>query len=135
MDMQRPIKAIVSAHRDMHIGEVNEVHHQHLGQQLAARGFNPSPVEGAYNGTPEKSWIVDVTEAPLLYVMELAKRYGQESVLVIDSECVAWLQYVGNPVPERLGAFFRTDVPVEKLKAYSVMADGSVWIAGSQEGA
>ena len=133
--MQRPIKAIISAHRDMHIGEVNEVHHQNLGQQLASRGFSPSPVEGSYKGTPEKSWIVDVEDAPLMYVMELAKRYGQESVLVIDSECVAWLLYVGNAVPERLGPFFKTDVPVEKLEAYSVMADGSVWVAGPQGGA
>ena len=129
----RNIYAFLSAERPQYSDEVNAGRHETLAQQLMARGFAVCEVKGCYEGVPERSWMIDLRgEAPpLLYVMELAKRYGQESVLVIDAEGQGWLNYVGFAAREHLGEFRQAALPAEKLSAYTIMPDGTLWVCGA----
>lgn len=136
--MRAPKFIFISAHRAAHTAETNAVMHDALRSELRARGLHVSDVDGAYQGTPERSIMVNVAQSmpdaghTLSTCLHLAKRHKQDSILVVDAGCEAWLVYPARATPEHLGAFHQTTVPVERLQAYSVLPDGTVWVCGNE---
>jgi hypothetical protein len=129
------IFAFVSAARPQFSDEVNAGRHENLGQQLMARGFAIAEVQGRYDGMAERTWMVDLRGAapPMMYVMDLAKRYGQESVLVVDTTCHGWLHYAPPAPPEHLGEFRTAGRPPDELLACTIMPNGEVFVCGHEE--
>jgi hypothetical protein len=56
-----------------------QVGHEKMGQELSNMGLKAEPVNGMYGGSPEKSYIVH--NPSLDQLMDLGRRYGQESVV------------------------------------------------------
>lgn len=136
--MRAPKFIFLSAYRLHHTAEANAAMHHALGNELSSRGLHAVEIEGAYQGTPEKSIMVNVRLSQpdaghtLATCLHLAKRHKQDSILVVDAECQAWLVYPARATPEHLGTFHQTKAPLESLTAYSVLPGGSVWVCGNE---
>lgn len=82
-----------------------------LESQLRALGYATARCTGMYKGKRESSILV-IDETPSSYncqsdVMRLADRYGQESVLEVDTGRAAALIYPGSCRRTKLGQFVR----------------------------
>lgn len=71
-----------------------------LGRELTAAGLEWTPVLGAYKGVSEQSFLVLLPQGDDSHdfdtVMRLAKTYGQESALYVDSARFASLHYTAD---------------------------------------
>lgn len=99
MNAQTPF-VILSAERPEWDTSINAQRSDLLRRQLEVQGHSPVPVNGHYKGTAEQSWLVflddDSYGAKLDHIIKLARRYGQESILYVDSSRQAELLYVGT---------------------------------------
>jgi hypothetical protein len=61
---------------------------------------------GSYKGSLEQSYLVVASEDKALYlVLGLARKFNQESVLIVDEERKATLKYIGSGETVKLGQF------------------------------
>ena len=85
-------------------------------------------VQGMDKGSEEFSFIVfGVNESSLVDLLDLAKLYRQESILLVKTQdnARAELHYTSGQV-ESIGTFQRVN-SVEGLDAYTMMDDNSLW--------
>jgi hypothetical protein len=82
---------------------------------LSYYGFKK--VLGSYKGQTESSYVVNASEDSALdLVLGLAKKFNQESVLIVDEERKATFKYVGSGETVKLGQF----VSVSAIEAQSL---------------
>lgn len=131
--MQYPydrVRTFMSAELEAYSDEVNADRHANLGAQLKARSLEPVEVKGCYKGRPERAYTIRHHPGQLMYITDLASRYGQESVLVVDQYLHAKLVFIGSDrTTTEIGAglFLPTSKPHAELVGYTVMPDGSTW--------
>jgi hypothetical protein len=86
---------ILSAERPDWLRDSNKVRTDTLRGQLEARELAFREVEGCYDGKCEASFLVLAPTAELgkeyRLVLQLARRYGQEAVLLVDANRMAHL--------------------------------------------
>lgn len=98
----------------------------HLEQLQALPGTNKE-VLGCYKGQQEKSII---TALPLDKVLNIALTYGQESILVLESDDTAKLCMVASGETKKIGKLERvTKDEALKLDAWSYRADQDQYYA------
>lgn len=94
MNTQTPF-FILSADRVEYGEDINADRRNMLERQLTARDVEFHQVQGSYNGLREVSYVVfghdSRTES---VVFQLARRYGQDSVLSVDANRLAILIYL-----------------------------------------
>ena len=79
-----------------------------LGADLMMFGLGYKRAFGSYNGSIEKSFVVDASEDTALeHLRDLASEYGQESILVVqdDANRSADLFFTFPKTIQRLGSF------------------------------
>lgn len=119
-----PRFVLVSAYRADRSLQINNFYTRQLGEQLAARGFTASPVLGSYRGFKEIAWLVLEAEAD--DVVLLARRYGQTSLLEVDSArqaALCTLSPTGSGFRRLAVGKFRALTDVEAGKAASWTRD------------
>jgi hypothetical protein len=93
---------LISASRAAWSAEANADSTRQLASQLLARDFEIAQVRGSYGGTEEDSFLVLCDPQTEHYrfdmLKQLAKRYGQESILVVDAERSALLRFMDERV-------------------------------------
>jgi hypothetical protein len=121
-----PPFVILSAERTGMHEEVNAWRTASLQHQLTHRDLSPLPVEGVYQGCAERSFLVFLPAVNQDYVLSmligLARRWGQESVLYVDSNRESCLLYSdGRPALElgRWQTVDAIDAKVEESYTYS----------------
>jgi hypothetical protein len=120
-----PQFVIFSAERSDRSPELNAIYTAQLSEQLAWRGLYHYRVIGSYKGAQENSFVVYAEPDDIL---TLAKRYGQESVLAVDSARLATLIYVDSGKHEPLGVFGQIDADYAKtLDAWTLTPDGTYY--------
>lgn len=92
---------ILSAERADWLRDANKGRTDMLREQLGARELKFREVEGCYNGKCETSFLIVAPRGELgpeyRLVLQLARRYGQEAVLLVDANRAAHLvQLHGN---------------------------------------
>lgn len=113
---------------DMLNAQLTEFAARQLDNQFGEE--NVTRILGKYAGTAERSFVVflddDPGEAGYSYLVKLARRYGQESILHVDANYRAELVYVGTaeqPAERRVYIGKWQEVPLafarESLPAYS----------------
>ena len=75
-----------------------------LDKQALIQLFNAKPVLGCYKGQTETSFLVDYSYFDSM--IQIAMKYGQESILVKDSTAI-YLVYPETLAYSKLGAEFR----------------------------
>lgn len=104
-----------------------------LDSQLAARGFDYVPVRGSYKNIEEDSFLVlcdpiaDAYELGML--MSLARRYGQESIMLVDGNRHAALLNIGTGNAEALPGIFKAVPAHEARKLDAWTRRGGVYYA------
>ena len=97
-----------------------------LEKLLNLKGISYSPVQGSYQGATESSCMVEGGIKELDVVRQLARLFSQDSILIVDNENRAMLQYMhGAHKTESIGTFKQVDT-VDGLGAYSVI-DGKFY--------
>ena len=90
---------ILSAERSNISQEFNAARTRQLAEQLTARGLDFAPVTGSYQGATESLFIVlDDADAHGDTLAQLARRYGQESILAVDANRNAELIYINQGI-------------------------------------
>lgn len=79
-----------------------------LERLMLEKGLKFGPATGSYKGTLEKSFVIDASEDILPVVDELARKFGQESVLVVDENQKATLIF-SDGKKEVLGQMMAVD--------------------------
>jgi hypothetical protein len=139
MDQSRPF-VIISASKVHNSWEVNSGLSSQLFQQLADRGFRPRWVSGRYRGVHESAFIVSLPgNGQAGHVMselaKLGKRYGQETVLYVDSNRIASLHSPANGWSlthvEELGPWRELDRYAAFTKEAYTVIDGRYFVAGN----
>lgn len=64
---------------------------------------NIVPLLGVYNNVSENSYLVEDTEKNFKAVYTLAKRYNQESILTLDQDRNAVLEYLDSNLKKPIG--------------------------------
>jgi hypothetical protein len=106
-------KVLFSAFKGSQLPSDNERSHRALLTDLAIAGVPSRVLNGAYKGVTEKcilleSDYVNVHAKNLELALQLAKRYGQESVLEVHNDGAAVLHRLntfGPPVSDKIGTF------------------------------
>lgn len=96
---------ILSAHRSEYNAEANAYRHAEAFDLLSE--YAPQVVEGMYKGTEETSILVPIPKDSYARqrVLQVAHRFGQESVLEVDTDGTAYLIFDGEHKPLRIGAW------------------------------
>lgn len=77
---------------------------QSLYDNLCAKQYEPRKVRGCYNGVEEDSWAVEVNSLhQAARVLELADRFEQESMFLLEPGGHAFLLYTQNNHIQPLG--------------------------------
>jgi hypothetical protein len=94
----------------------NDSYKPDTGLRLSKYGFKQ--VIGSYNGQTEDSYMVLANEDDALNeVIAIAKEFNQESILVVDENRIATLQFLTSPANATiLGSW----TPIEALEAQSL---------------
>lgn len=96
MNIETPF-IVLSSDRAQYHEELNAARRDTFEHQLRARGLDFKRVIGAYKGASEVSYIVLVpTTGDEQNAVRLARRYGQESVLLVDANRYASLIYLNE---------------------------------------
>lgn len=91
MNIQTPF-IVISADKASNTDEVNASQRVFFEHQLYARDLDFKQVEGSYEGKREVSYIVLIQHPYDEHaVLQLARRYGQQSVLSVDANRFATL--------------------------------------------
>src|SRR5690606_29107474 len=119
-----PQFVMVSAERAGLSPEENARRTEQLEQDLREAGFEPQRARGMYRGVPEASFLVPIADATeLAEVLQIGlEKYGQESVLVVDEERRARLEFLDD-FPMELGRFNPVE-SVEGLEAFTEIPEG-----------
>src|SRR5690606_13645215 len=119
-----PQFVMVSAERAGLSPEENARRTEQLEQDLREAGFEPQRARGMYQGVPEASFLVPIADATeLAEVLQLGlEKYEQESVLVVDEERRARLEFLDD-FPMELGRFNPVE-SVEGLEAFTEIPEG-----------
>lgn len=131
MNIETPF-IVVSCDRSENTPEVATSRRDTFEHQIRALGHAFIPVTGKYKGLPERAFLVLAPDtATEENIFRLARRYGQESVLLVDANRYATLAFlnpdVGGPaVKELKGIGFWREVTREEagLQAGFTYADG-----------
>jgi hypothetical protein len=78
-----------------------------LKQKLTEAGFIFKTVQGRFKGKTETSFYIPWLDTPT--ALDIAKDFGQESILVVDHLRNAWLYYTDGDMPKYLGLFVKGD--------------------------
>lgn len=88
---------VLSSDRASNSAELNAAERDLFERQLRARNLDFKQVDGVYKGTRETSYVVlTPTTGDEQNAISLARRYGQESVLLVDANRYATLVFL-NP--------------------------------------
>lgn len=102
MNLQQQV-ILISAFRTGNTNYENMQATEKLGEALQQLGLNYGQAIGMYRGTREISMVVQASvELPLI---ELAERFGQESILVVSKGGVAELVYTDGRREQLPGKF------------------------------
>jgi hypothetical protein len=134
--MSAELRARTPAQDRENVARTNELH-----RQLNARGITFVPALGSYKGVEERSVCALVYDSDDYdWLLQLAARYGQESVLVVDLNRVARLVYMAGGV-ERIGMMERVPEHVARerdgwtrTRASTAPDSGFVWWAVNRDG-
>lgn len=111
--------AIISAERDDLTTEENAARTIKLAERLEAEGVPIISAEGMYKGSGEASFIIATTEPALLdKARNIAKEFGQESILIVDQNRSSRFEYTKDKSLEELGVFQEVS-SVEGVDAYT----------------
>ena len=87
------------------IGATDDVSGQ-VKRSLISLGFNFKEVVGSYNGIAEKTFVIPFTnDAEKKTIISVAKHFSQESILVLDVERNATLEFISKQDNVELGKF------------------------------
>lgn len=104
-------KVFVSAFRSIQSEHLNRLNHAEARNVLIRGGFNFKVVEGVYKGVKELSFVlfadnVDTHTMNMTEALNIARRFGQESILEVHNDGAAELHYLDNGYRvERIGRF------------------------------
>jgi hypothetical protein len=132
---------IVSASRADAGMDSNRVAHAHLLDLLEEAGLVHRAVLGMYKGTPEESVVVVLPDAgSVMQLLDLGRRFGQESVLLLvpgvgmgqGGAGHARLVYLDGRPTERLGEWRAvSDAEARRADAYTYDPyTDTYWVAG-----
>lgn len=77
---------------------------------LSTQGIGTKELVGSYKGSQETSILAVVNDSTKLgLVLELAKSYAQESVLIVDEDRTARLKFIADGSEQALGSFKAID--------------------------
>ena len=97
---------IVSAELSHLSAEENDQRSEALEAMLEAKHLSYKPVLGCYKGKRENSFLVLAAGRYVFSeVMSLARAYGQESILYVDSDRAATLYFLDDRAPVGLGLY------------------------------
>lgn len=102
-----PAFYVISAFQSGKDEESNRAAHGQLLEELRARGFDAKEVQGCYKGQKELAMLMLANDAHIHHViMNLACRYGQESVLFVSQDRNGFLWFTDEKTPvEYLGTW------------------------------
>jgi hypothetical protein len=127
MNYTDPLKpfVLISASRAAWSAEANADSTRQLASQLLARDFEIAQVRGSYGGIEEDSFLVLCDPVTQDYefgmLTQLAERYGQESILLVDAFRSASLWYEADGRTVALPGKFRAvdSVTAHKLHGWT----------------
>lgn len=91
-----------------------------LAGHLAVKGYAFRQLQGVYKGSKERSFAVEVSPKEVQSILDLAKSFTQESVLIVDEKNAASLLFIETKVKSKLGKFKIASKEVaEKMENYS----------------
>lgn len=136
-EQQTPF-VLLSAERPNWSDEVNKGRTEFLRHQLIARKAEFLRVDGNYKGRAEASFLVltpnGTDDAQFTNAVQLARRYGQESILYVASDRSAYLIEIAGPeFPQGREVTYVgnwseiADGAKEQLDAYTESPDGRIW--------
>lgn len=76
-----------------------------LSGHLIMKGYNFRPLTGYYKGQKEQSFAVEVNGKELVELINLAKNFTQESVLIVDEKNGASLAFLSTNKKMKIGKF------------------------------
>jgi hypothetical protein len=133
MNVEIPF-VIFTSDRSIYDAELNAQRRGMLERQLTARGLDWKRVEGSYAGSLETSYVVlTPNDGDEHGCLQLARRYGQDSVLIVDANRYATLAYLhpGNGGPDIRGSkpvgFWRHVTRQEAEESGSYTRDGDTY--------
>lgn len=117
------MRLFLSAHREFFSESENAARNEALKQDLENLYLRQvQDVKGCYKGVVEDSFAVIIgnSKASVGDVLELAKKYDQESVLLETMTEDCYLIYMNGNAPEMIGGMFQVDKPNEN-EDYSII--------------
>lgn len=119
---------LLSAERSNLDSEVNQHNTNSMRYSLARLGLYFESVNGVYKGVSEDSFMVFGIQSKPMFdrIVNLAALFNQESILVVDSDSSARLEYLESGESVNIGTFTQVD-SVLGLDAYTVTDDGKMY--------
>ena len=122
------LAVVISAELESNKPNVNAVRTNQLERDLINTGLRYCRVDGCYQGTKEKAFIVmcnDLHDVMRIECLGIHK-YKQDSILIVDqSKCLAMLKYAD--VCTAIGRGFEQVESSKGLDNYMVV-DGETWV-------
>ncbi|QGF20952.1 hypothetical protein MA13_gp08 [Pectobacterium phage MA13] len=89
--------------------------------RLLSYSYHYGPAMGCYKGKLEDSFVVQVDDfREVGHLVELAERFKQESILLVDSRDKAFLYVLGTKEMRPLGPLYQTDRIPESADAFTL---------------
>jgi hypothetical protein len=106
LDLNKQV-IIFSAFRSELSDAVNDARHSKAIELLSFNGIRSKQVQGVYKGISEASIVTVIgNDAQRDLVMQVAREYNQESILILDADTRnARLYYLDNGQSESIGTF------------------------------
>lgn len=123
------MRLFLSAHRPEFTSHANNLRNEALKQDLENLYLRQvQDVKGCYKGIVEDSFAVIIgnSKASVGDVLELAKKYDQESILLETMTEDCYLIYMNGDAPEMIGGMFQVDKPNDG-EDYSII-DGKFYV-------
>lgn len=97
-------------------------HHSLVSAVTGTHELEHDEVTGCYNGVVEKSIVVQVPDFFAIgALIKEAKKYEQESVLIVDSRRKAFLYYPASNVMDYVGVMYTSETLPENVENYSII--------------
>lgn len=120
------MKYIISAELSSLKASENKARTLILVREMLELGLDFVAVKGVYKGVAERSFVVFEHGMPTGWILDTMRKFGQESILAIESDNKATLVYADGSA-ECLGKFQRYEGALDGLDAYAKVAD-QVWV-------
>ena len=134
MDISRPI--VIFAYVSANVETTDEQDLAAAKAQLETHNLFGSSVTGAYFGVEEDSLLVRLNNwDEHKNVLEVAKAFDQESILVIDANRCASLVYTDGRPEQSLGEFYRVSEDIAKGESGWTRDGGNNYFITSKQAA